>query len=130
MANKKFSGYGNNPTPEDNAKLLFENQAATNSYNYTFIQLLLKMTRQAQAYIDTETWNETIAVTTDGQTSFTISNVIDSPNTFKLFYQGILYGNEGVDYTITGSSLTWLDPDGVTLRAGADFRALYFYTGI
>lgn len=129
MANKKFSQYSNNPTPEDGSRLLFENQAATDSYNYTFIQFKTLITNLVKSYINTETIKEDLNITTNGQTVFILSNNVDSPNTLRLSYEGIDYSKEGTDYTISGSTLTWLDPDGVTLKAGATFQAFYFYTG-
>jgi len=55
---------------------------------------------------------ETLNITSYGQTTFTLSN---SPSTAgALFLNGQFYA-EGVGYSVSGTTLTWLEPDGTKL---------------
>jgi hypothetical protein len=103
---KKFSAYNNQANPEGGAKLLYENLAATDSYYQTFDQFL------AAKVITTEV----LAISVDGQVSFTLSQTPPSPSVAMLFLNGQLreYGVTK-DYTISGTTLTWNDPGGLTL---------------
>ena len=53
---------------------------------------------------------ETLAVTSAGQTAFTLSAIPKDDNDVRLFVNGMLTQN-GVDFTMSGTSLTWNDND-------------------
>jgi len=79
-------------------------------------------------YADTATernpTQEVLTVTSPGQTAFTLSSVPANTNSFALFVNGQLRLNPA-DYTFSGTTLTWNDPDGFTLDTDDELIAWY-----
>lgn len=67
---------------------------------------------------------DVLPVTINGQTVFTLSNTPISSAAFQLFLNGQLRRN-GIDYTQVGTTLTWLDPAGLTLLTTDELIANY-----
>lgn len=61
---------------------------------------------------------------TPGQTVFTLSSTPNSSAAFALYLNGQLR-QDIVDYTVSGTTLTWLDPNGLTLVATDILQARY-----
>ena len=57
MAKKKFTDYLNQAVPEDNGTILFQNAAANNSYNTTYLQLITDLTNKVGPLVYQGTWN-------------------------------------------------------------------------
>jgi hypothetical protein len=70
--------------------------------------------------------HENLTISTPGQTAFTLASTPIDPAKSQLYLNGQLrkYGG-GEDYTISGTSLTWNDPGGVTLLTTDDFQIWY-----
>ena len=59
------------------------------------------------------------------QTVFTLTQTVSDVNSFSLVLNHSTHLVNTVDYTISGTTLTWLDPDGLTLDAGDQLVARY-----
>jgi hypothetical protein len=68
-----------------------------------------------------------LTVTTPGQTAFTLSQTPINDSTFELVLNHTVHLRNGVDYTYSGTSLTWLDPDSITLDTTDELVAHYNY---
>jgi hypothetical protein len=71
----------------------------------------------------TPDWVEDEYTATAGQTVFTLSDTPASLATFSMYVNGIIY-DDVTDYTISGTTLTWLDT-GFVLEAGDKILARY-----
>lgn len=71
--------------------------------------------------------HDNLTISTPGQTAFSLSSTPSAPNEAILMLngQGRLYG---VDYSITGTSLTWLDPASLTLKTSDELQIWYDLT--
>lgn len=72
---------------------------------------------------------ERLTINTDGQTAFTLVNIPANDKSVLLF----LNGNEcerGVEFTTLGTSLTWLNPGGLTLKTTDILVANIFKTAV
>lgn len=67
---------------------------------------------------------ETLTITSNGQTAFTLSSA-PTADTLKLILNQVVYAIEGTHFNISGTSLTWLDPFGVTLLTTDELVASY-----
>lgn len=70
-----------------------------------------------------------LTITGDGQTAFTLSSTPSGYAAFALYLNGQLRVSL-TDYTFSGTSLTWLDPAGLTLKTTDILIARYNDTGI
>ena len=70
--------------------------------------------------------HENLTISTPGQTAFTLASTPIDPAKSQLYLNGQLriYGG-GADYTISGTTLTWNDPGGLTLKTTDDFQIWY-----
>jgi len=70
-----------------------------------------------------------LTVATPGQTTFTLTNTpVDADRSILMLNgQGRDYG-AGKDYTISGTTLTWNDPAGLTLKTADSFQIWYDIT--
>lgn len=70
--------------------------------------------------------HENLTISTPGQTAFTLASTPVDPAKSQLYLNGQLrkYG-AGDDYSISGTSLTWNDPGGLTLKTTDDFQIWY-----
>lgn len=68
---------------------------------------------------------DTLTVSGDGQTAFTLAATPDDDASFKLFLNGTNYPLSGTHYNRAGTALTWLDPGGLTLKTTDEFVAIY-----
>jgi hypothetical protein len=69
---------------------------------------------------------EDLTISTSGQTVFTLSFTPQNPtNTFLVLRGQVRKYGASDDFTISGTTLTWNDPGGLTLIAGEDFRIWY-----
>lgn len=73
---------------------------------------------------------ELLTISSSGQTAFTLSGTPSGDASFYLVLNGINYSIEGVHYTRSGTALTWLDPDGITLQTTDSFQAVYNTNGV
>jgi hypothetical protein len=67
---------------------------------------------------------DNLTISSPGQTAFTLSGTPVSNASFALFLNGQLRVR-GTDYTQTGTSVTWLDPGGLTLVTADTLIARY-----
>ena len=67
---------------------------------------------------------EILTISTPGQTAFTLSETPANDDGFLLFLNGQLRSLV-TDYTRSGTSLTWLDLDGLTLDTSDELKAVY-----
>ncbi len=67
---------------------------------------------------------ETLVVSSPGQTAFTLAQTPSGTDSFGLYLNGQLR-EETTDYTFTGTSLTWNDPGGLTLKTTDQLIAWY-----
>ena len=113
MANKKIRDGALLPVLADNHEIEVDNLSNT-YYKTTPIQLY--------NYILSKSKTDSF-VTTAGQTSFILSAI--PTGQIKFFRNGIL-AEEGIgkDYTLTGNTITWLNPTG-QLSAGEWMYAIY-----
>jgi len=72
---------------------------------------------------------EPLTVATPGQTIFTLSEEASGTASFGLFLNGQLR-NDPIDYQIAGTTLTWNDPAGLTLKTTDVLTAWYDYSGV
>lgn len=70
-----------------------------------------------------------IPVTFDGQTVFTLTSIPSGSAAFALYLNGQLR-LRGTDYTQAGTTLTWLDPGGLTLLTTDELIARYNDTAL
>lgn len=89
------------------------------------------------AYFDGSVWRkqngnpppeavkDSLTVTSDGQTAFTLSETPNGNAGIRLIVNHAVYERIGVDFNFSGTTLTWLDPDGVTLKTTDQFTASY-----
>jgi len=70
--------------------------------------------------------HETLIIASPGQTAFTLAQAPVSANKSILTLNGQIrtYGSPN-DYTISGTTLTWNDPLGLTLKTADDFQLWY-----
>jgi hypothetical protein len=70
--------------------------------------------------------HENLTISTPGQTSFTLASTPADVTKSQLYLNGQLrkYGASD-DYTISGTTLTWNDPGGLTLKTTDDFQIWY-----
>lgn len=73
---------------------------------------------------------ELLTISANGQTAFTLSGTPSGDASFYLVLNGINYSIEGTHYNRTGNSLTWLNPDGITLQTNDSFQAVYNTNGV
>lgn len=73
---------------------------------------------------------EVLTISSDGQTSFTLGSIPADPQDVLLSLNGQLsiYGALD-DFTISGTSLTWNDPNGLTLKTTDKFQ-IWYWTSI
>ncbi len=73
--------------------------------------------------------HEFIPVPSDGDTVFTLSNTPVDPSSSILMVngKGSIFG-AGKDFTLSGTTLTWLDPAGLTLKTTDDVQIWYDIT--
>ncbi len=69
---------------------------------------------------------EQLTITSDEQTSFTLSNV--PIGIFGVVLNGITYVQLGTDFSVFGSILTWLNPGGVTMNVGNTAFIIYNFS--
>lgn len=69
---------------------------------------------------------EVLTVATPGETDFTLTAAPANPDVVLLYVRGNFY-DEGFGFTISGTSLTWLDPEGLTLETTDRVVVLYNY---
>jgi len=70
---------------------------------------------------------DVLPVTSDGQTAFTLSQTPIDDATLTLILNHTTHLRNGIDYTYTGTALTWLDPNGLTLKTTDELVAHYNY---
>lgn len=70
---------------------------------------------------------DVLPVTTDGKTDFTLSHIPIDDATLTLILNHTTHLRQGIDYNYTLTSLTWLDPGGVTLKTTDELVAHYNY---
>jgi hypothetical protein len=84
--------------------------------------------KAVKTYVDASTAaaakQETLTISTPGQTAFTLSQTPSGADSFGLFLNGQLRYNP-TDYTFTGTALTWNDPGGLTLKTTDQLLAWY-----
>ncbi len=81
--------------------------------------------------VNAQTKVDVLPVTSNGQTSFTLSEAPVSPDAIVVTVNGqAYYRNNGgtIGFTVSGTSLTWSDPFGVTLKTTDLFIAWYNFT--
>ena len=69
---------------------------------------------------------ETLTITTNGQTSFTLAHT--PTNIFGVILNEGSFVKYGTDFTVLGNVLTWLNPNGITIDLGDTAYFLYAYT--
>lgn len=71
---------------------------------------------------------EQLSIISDGQTSFTLANT--PTNIFGVVLdQGVFVGY-GTDFIVSGTTLTWLNPSGITMNIGDTAYFIYGYAAI
>jgi hypothetical protein len=71
---------------------------------------------------------ETLNIVSDGQTSFTLSNTPTS--IFGIILNQGTFVKYGTDFTVSGTTLTWLNPNGMIMNIGDTAYLIYAYTAI
>lgn len=74
-------------------------------------------------------FENSLTVTSNGQTVFTLTSAPSDNSTFNLFLNG-QRRFRGTDYTQSGTALTWLDPAGLTLTTTDEVLATYNSFGL
>jgi hypothetical protein len=65
----------------------------------------------------------TLNITSDGQTSFTLTNT--PTGIFGIILNGSCYTGNGSDFSVLGTALTWLNPNGVNMNIGDSAVFIY-----